>query len=311
MTNPPIICLGAAVWDTVFQVDAIPVAGVKVLPVRAVQAASGMAASAAVTIARLGGNAHFWSRVGADETGARYIRDFQREGVNTDWLRPVAGTGTAFSSIIVDRHGERVVIPFFDPQVPVDPAWLPLEQVASAAAVLVDVRWVEGAAALLAEARRCDVPSILDADTAPLEVLNTLVPLASHVLFSEPALEALCGHQAVDAALLDVASRHDSAVVGVSRGALGAAIWTRESGAVMHIPAPAITAVDTLNAGDVWHGTFAWGLSRRWPIEKIVRWANLAAAMKCEVFGGRLGAPTFAALAARAALLGLEPGRGG
>ena len=308
MSSQPIICLGSAVWDTIFQVDAIPAAGVKVLPTRAVQAASGMAASAAVTIARLGGSVEFWSRVGVDDTGRRYIHDFQQDGVNTDWLRPIEGTTTPFSSIIVDRFGERAVIPFYDPNIPVDPSWLPLDRVAQAGAVLVDVRWMEGAAALLQEARRWGVPAILDADTAPVEVLNALVPLATHVLFSEPALQIYCPHESADAALSNVASQHDFAVVGVTQGPLGAALWTRESGSVLHIPAPSITPVDTLNAGDVWHGTFAWGLVQQWPIESIVQWANLAAAMKCEVFGGRLGAPTLAELTSRANTLGFAPG---
>ncbi len=306
MTNKPIICLGSAFWDTIFQVDAIPSAGIKVLPTRAVQAASGMATSAAITIARLGGQVQLWSRVGADETGQRFIRQLQHEGVNTDWLRPMAGTETAFSSIIVDRFGERVVIPFSDPKIPADPSWLPLGQVPAASAVLVDVRWVEGAVALLSEAKRCGIPAILDADTATFEVLSQLVRHATHVLFSEPALRIVCGDQSVDEALQDVAKRHDLAAVGVTLGALGAAIWTRETGAVQHISTPSIKAVDTLNAGDVWHGTFAWGLCRKWPVEKIVRLANLAAAMKCEVFGGRLGAPTLSELAARAEKTGLD-----
>ncbi len=299
MAGQSIICLGSAVWDTIFQVDAIPSAGVKVLPTRAVQAASGMAASAAVTIARLGGQVEFWSRVGDDDTGRRYIYDFQQEGVNTNWLRPMAGTATAFSSIIVDHFGERAVIPFYDPTIPADPSWLPLDRVAHASAVLVDVRWIEGAAALLKEARRIGIPAILDADTAPLEVLNALVPLATHVLFSEPALHIYCPHASADAALLKVASQHDFEMVGVTQGPLGAALWAGDSSTILHVPAPVITPVDTLNAGDIWHGTFAWGLVQPWPIDKVVKWANVAAAMKCEVFGGRLGAPTLAELAAR------------
>jgi sulfofructose kinase len=299
MTTPSIICLGSAIWDTIFQVDDIPAAGVKVLPRQAVQAASGMAASAAVTIARLGGSVQFWSRLGDDDAGHRYIEQFRQEGVNTDGLRPIAGTQTPFSSIIVDSQGERVVLPFYDPTVPVDPSWLPLERVADASAVLVDVRWTQGAAALLNQARQCGIPAILDADTAPEAVLRELVPLASHVLFSEPALHIYCPGVDPQQALRDVANTHDVDMVGVTLGALGAAVWTRESGAISHITAPVIQAVDTLNAGDIWHGTFAWGLSQHWPVQKIVHWANVAAAMKCEVFGGRLGAPTLAALQAR------------
>jgi ribokinase len=66
-------------------------------------------------------------------------------------------------------------------------------------------------------------------------------------------------------------------------------------------PAPAVKAVDTLGAGDVWHGAFTWGLVTGLPMPEIVQWANLAAAMKCEVFGGVTGTPTLAQLQLRGA----------
>lgn len=306
MADKPIICLGSAAWDTILQVDEIPSAGIKVLAKQAAQCASGMAASAAVTIARLGAPVEFWSRLGDDDTGARYIRDFQAEGINTEWLRPFAGMTTPFSSIIVDRHGERAVIPFYDAQFPADTGWLPLQRVDQAAAVLVDVRWLEGAAALLTQARRCGVPAILDADTAPPQVLQHLVPLASHVLFSEPALHIYTGAAYSEAALPALAERLGCEAVGVTLGPLGAVMYHRGDATVQHTPAPQVQAVDTLNAGDVWHGTFAWALAQGKPLRTVVQMANVAAAMKCEVFGGNRGAPTLAALMARGETLGFN-----
>jgi sugar/nucleoside kinase (ribokinase family) len=98
-----------------------------------------------------------------------------------------------------------------------------------------------------------------------------------------------------------VAADNPAEVVGVTLGPQGALLWTRASGRVLHVPAPRIQAVDTLGAGDVWHGTFTWGLLKGLPMPDIVQWANLAAAMKCEVFGGVTGTPTWAQLQARAA----------
>lgn len=301
MRSFSVICLGSAVWDTIFKVASIPSAGIKVLPSQAVQAASGMATSAAVTMARLGAHVELWARLGADETGQRFMREIAKEGVNTDFLRPMPGVATPFSSIIVDAAGERAVIPYYDPAMPTDASWLPLARVQDAAAVLVDVRWVEGAAALLQEARRCGVPAVLDADTAPLQVLQALVPLATHLLFSEPALQIYQPGLAPEAALKAVAATHDASVVGVTLGPQGALVWERATGQVLHVPAPAITAVDTLNAGDVWHGTFVWAMLQGWPMDKVLRWANMAAAMKCEVFGGARGAPNLPALQVRVA----------
>jgi sulfofructose kinase len=78
------------------------------------------------------------------------------------------------------------------------------------------------------------------------------------------------------------------------------------------VPAFVVTAVDTLGAGDVWHGAFALALAEGEDEPAAVRAASAAAAIKVTRHGGRAGAPTRAErdallhddslLAARAAL---------
>jgi sulfofructose kinase len=199
-------------------------------------------------------------------------------------------------------------VPYTDPSLDPDPSWLPLHEVAGAAAVLVDMRWLEGARALLAEARRHGVPIIVDADVAPPEALREIIALADHVLFSEPALLSLAASGSPRAALMEVAADLEANVVGVTLGAAGALIWQRgaSSECVEEFPSIPVRAVDTLNAGDVWHGTYVYGLINGWGLSRTVQMANIAAAMKCEHFGGRLGSPKLAELLerSRAALQG-------
>ena len=52
-----------------------------------------------------------------------------------------------------------------------------------------------------------------------------------------------------------------------------------------------MNVVDTLGAGDVWHGAFALGLAEGMNEESAMDFANASAAIKCTQFGGRLGAP--------------------
>jgi len=293
MNNKPVICLGCAFWDTIFKVDEIPRHGTKVLPEKAVQAASGMATAAAVAIARLGGQVELWARIGDDAAGDSFLRDLSRETVRTDRIRRIHGACTAFSTILVDSAGERLVVPYTDPSLDADPNWLPLPEIAHASAVLVDMRWIEGARAVLTEARRYGVPTIVDADIAPSNALREMISLADHVLFSKPALLSLTASSSPEQALLEVAENLEADVVGVTLGADGALIWKREgtAGSLHAFPGLPIRAVDTLNAGDVWHGAYVFGLVKRWGLARTVEIANVAAAMKCEHFGGRLGAP--------------------
>jgi sulfofructose kinase len=60
---------------------------------------------------------------------------------------------------------------------------------------------------------------------------------------------------------------------------------------VNNIPAYPVTAVDTLGAGDVWHGAFALRLGEGADECDAMVFANAAAALKCTRFGGRSGAP--------------------
>jgi sulfofructose kinase len=309
MSDKPVICLGCAFWDTIFKVDHIPGHGTKVLPEKAVQTASGMATAAAVTIARLGGQVELWARIGDDPTGDSFLHDLSKEAVRVDRIRRIRSARTAFSTILVDRTGERLVVPYTDPTLDSDPIWLPLPAIAHAGAVLVDMRWVEGARVVLSEARRHGIPTIVDADIAPPEILRELISMGDHVLFSEPALLSLASSASPRQALLELASELDAEVVGVTVGKDGALIWERggSDDLVRAFPSPLVHAVDTLNAGDVWHGTYAYSLVNGWSLTRSVQMANVAAAMKCEHFGGRLGAPRLEELLARSRTCALEP----
>ncbi len=300
MQDKPVICLGCAFWDTIFKIDRIPSHGTKVLPEKVVQAASGMATAAAITIARLGGMVELWARIGDDAEGDKFLHDMSGEHVGTGNIRKIPGAHTAFSTILVDSHGERLVVPFTDPALDADPSWLPLHEIAQASAVLVDMRWPEGARAVLKEARRRGVPTVVDADIAPPAVLRELIALADHVLFSEPALLSLTTSTDAKDALLQIAAELDADIVGVTLGEHGALVWQHgDANRVREFPSLQIRAVDTLNAGDVWHGAYVYGLVKGWGLPLSVQRANVAAAMKCEHFGGRHGAPSLPQLLER------------
>lgn len=305
MNQKPVICLGCAFWDTIFKVDHIPSHGTKILPEKAVQAASGMATAAAVSIARLGGHVELWARIGDDPAGDSFLLDLSQEAVGTDHIRRIKNARTAFSTILVDSAGERLVVPYTDPSLENDPTWLPLHRISEASAVLVDMRWPEGARAVLTEARRHGIPTIIDADIAPPEALREMISLADHVLFSEPALISLTTGTSPREGLLNIADELEAEVVGVTLGAAGALIRQRErsGGTLYELPSLPVRAMDTLNAGDVWHGAYVYGLVNNWGVLRSAQMANVAAAIKCESFGGRLGAPRLPELLERSRAL--------
>jgi bifunctional ADP-heptose synthase (sugar kinase/adenylyltransferase) len=50
--------------------------------------------------------------------------------------------------------------------------------------------------------------------------------------------------------------------------------------------------VDTTGAGDIFHGAFAYGIVRGWPIAEILEFSCAAAGLNCEGHGARGGIAT-------------------
>lgn len=279
-----ILCVGALTWDTIFRLDVLPERGGKYLPLETVEVAEGMAAAQAASIVRLGGEAALWAAVGDDATGARLVQQIGEAGVDVSRVRTVAGARSGFSSILMGRTGETIIVPQYDAALREPPEGPP--DLDGIVAVMCDVRWPGAAELALKAAAERGIPGILDADVAPEEILRRLAPLASHVVASEAAATILLETTDPERGLEVVGD----AFIAVTSGARGCH-WS-EHGRIHHMPARQVTAIDTLAAGDVFHAAFAVGLVEGWPTERTIRFASSAAAIKCTRFGGRLGAPT-------------------
>lgn len=284
-----VLCLGMAALDAIYRVPAIPSTPTKVLASAFTVCGGGMAANASVAVARLRGYATYWGRVGDDDVGARILRELADEGVDVSAARRVAGATSSSDAILVAPQGERLICAYTDPALDPDPAWLPLDQVPQFDCVLADVRWPAGAAALFDVAAATGIPMVFDGDVGPPETLIDLARRATHVVFSEPGLARAAGTPAAGEALERLA-RKLPGIIGVTLGAEGF-LW-RDGSIERRVHAPRVAAIDTLAAGDVWHGAFALGLAEKMSVPEAARFANAAAALKCTRVGGRKGAPT-------------------
>jgi sulfofructose kinase len=211
------------------------------------------------------------------------------EGFDVAGVHAVPGAATSQVAIIVDRRGDRLVVPFHDPDADPSPAWLPLAELENASFLHCETRWVEGAEAALKAARARGIPCMVDGEVAPEESLRRLVPLADYAVFSDAGLLVHAGGDDVEQALLKVGAAHRGHV-GASCGAEGYAWY--ENGRIRRVRAPRVAVADTLSAGDVFHGAFALALVEGKGIEDAARFACVAASLKCTRFGGRLGCPS-------------------
>lgn len=283
-----VVLAGVAVIDFVLSVDDMPRRAEKYRALDAAIVGGGCAANAAVAVARLGGQAMLASRVGADPIGDMIVADLATEGVDCTLVKKFEEKRSSFSSIFVDKQGERQIVNFRDGTLSFDAGWLEQAMPSSFDTALADTRWPEGGAAVLKAARALSRPGVLDAEVPVHEAMES-VALASHVAFSAQGLRELTGLGDLNEALR-LAKKKAGGWVCYTDGTNG--VTFLDGNKIRHVPAFAVEVVDTLGAGDVWHGAFALALGEGRSEADAILFANAVAAIKCTKFGGRAGIPT-------------------
>jgi len=199
------------------------------------------------------------------------------------------GVASAISAIFVNARGERTIATYrsqrLDALTPLDPDRL----AADADAVLADNRFPNFSLPICRAALRRGVPVVLDADK-PAQPGDPLFSACSHVIFSAEGLRATMGVGDLAAALRQFAAT-TNAFLAVTDGARPV-LWRDETDAIRELPVFRIVAVDTLAAGDIFHGAFALALVEGREAVDAMRFAAAAAAVKCTRFGGSAAAPT-------------------
>ncbi len=290
--KPAILCAGIIVLDEVFQVESFPPPDGKVQAKRFFVVNGGCAANAAVAIARLGGRAALAGPLGGppgeDGNGDRVLAALAREHVDCSGCQRVPGMATAQSAIFIDARGDRMIVTYRDARIaattPTDPAGL----VASADALLADNRFPDFVQPICAAARQRGMIVVLDADR-PTQASDELFRIATHVVFSSECLRATAGLDDLGAALSRIAGE-TRAFLAVTDGP-DDVLWL-EGRTLRRSPVFAVAAVDTLGAGDVFHGAFTLALAEGRDLVAAMRFAAAAAGLKCTRVGGSAGAPT-------------------
>jgi len=282
-----LLVVGVAVIDIVMNVDEIPTRAEKYRANDAIITGGGCAANAATAITRLGANCTLATRLGQDQIGDMIIAGLEREHINCQLVRQFPDRRSSFSSVFIDQSGERQIVNFRDKELPATADWLE-QPFFEFGAVLADTRWPEGAITAMKMAKSNGVPGIIDAE-APFDGAEEALHSASHVVFSAQGLREFSGATQLPDGL-QVASQRLGNFVGVTDGSNGF-LW-QEAGTTRHSPAFTVESVDTLGAGDVWHGAFALALSELLPIAQAIQFSNAVAALKCTKHGGRDGIPS-------------------
>ena len=287
---PHILCIGMPVRDLTFRVQGLPARGSKEHASHFDEICGGNALNGAIGIVRLGGRASICGPMGdARETTSRYIFEkLAHEGIDTQHIVHMPGLVTPISNIMIDPSGERTIVTFRDPEL-----WkvhLPDTDklLEDCSAILTENRCAEFCTDLCAEARKRGIPVVVDVDRT-MSQREGLLTASSHLVFSSEALQATAGIADDGEALKKIAKLTPSFLAG-TRGAQGT-LWLDEHHNLQQTPAFPVHTVDTLGAGDVFHGAFALAITENQDVPNALRFASAAAALKCTRFGGAFAAP--------------------
>lgn len=245
------LCVGLATLDLVQRVGRRPGVDEKMVAQSSDLAAGGPAAAAAVTFSALGGQATLLSALGPGPIGRLVKDDLNGAGVRTvdAWaggadlsvsaITVLAGTG---ERSVVSRNADDIVI-----AVPADLPGL----IQHTDVVLIDGHHPGLAVAAGRAAKVAGAPVVLDCGSTKA-VYDDLVPLADAVVCSSNFVGSPDEFDAVAAALLSAGAR----LVAMTAGA--APVRWRTQSSTGAVKVPMVTVRDTLGAGDVLHGAFAF-----------------------------------------------------
>ncbi|HWG55471.1 MAG TPA: PfkB family carbohydrate kinase [Gaiellaceae bacterium] len=278
-----IVCVGLATLDTVFHVPHTPDVGGRVVARNLVTAGGGPAATAAVTVARLGVEVAFVGAVGDDDVGRQVRDELVAEGVDVSELALVPGAASPRSAILVDRRTADRAIVHYPGTVP------PLELSPRAAALCRAAEWVHvdhlGYGVVPRDARISidggnPIPG-LDLDGIALYAPTEAALLAA---YGDPERALAAGAELVVA----------------TRAAAGCTAYAAD-GLVLVAEGYPVDAVSALGAGDVFHGALLARLACGDDLARALRLANVAAALSCCALDGRSAIPSLQELEERSA----------
>ena len=281
-TNPHVVFAGMATLDLVQFADALPAAGMKGTSNAGYFDIGGPVTNAAIAARQLGARVALVTGLGAGPLPgyakgllAKYemdIVDLARESE-----LPVA-------SIWVDGAGERTVLSADNRGATLEVSGQEFVT-ADTIAVLLDGHYPELQLVVATQAVAADVPVVLDCGRWR-PVFADLLPLATDVIasagFCPPEMAGIATSE-LAASLCD---RYGLALAAITRGEHS--ILVAAAGAEYELEVPQVQSVDTMGAGDVFHGAYVfYRYVARLAIRPALEQAAVLATASCRHHGVR------------------------
>jgi len=261
------------------------------------RACGGSAANTIIAVAQLGGNSFYSCRIGNDETGDFYLKDLHQEGVHSNLESTNREEGiTGKCIVMITPDADRSMNTFLGITSELTESLIDSKAIAESKYL-----YIEGYLASSPTAVQTAVKCIEIAKQNNVKVAFSLSDPAM-VQFCREGLDAMlstgvdllfCNH---DEALaytgcetVDEAAKHLSNIAtqfAITVGADGALVF--DGSLLKKIEGFKADAVDTNGAGDLFAGSFLYGITKGHSIDSSAKLANYASSKLVTSFGPRL-----------------------
>jgi sulfofructose kinase len=281
--------LGIAPADILMQIEKYPQPGYKIDATDLTVQGGGPIPTAIVTMARSGKRAGLMAPVGEDLFGKFVVEELKKEHVDTSYIIKKQNKRTAIASGWYEKgSGRRTIV--LDLSIDIKPADINLKKLPQVKMVHLDGRYLPACIKLARWAKGQKALVVFDIGSIRNDVTKIL-PLVDHLIISEDFALPYTKKRTIKTAIEKLGKICKGTIV-ITSGIKGSVGFSDETGFV-HQKAFRVKTVDTTGAGDVYHGAYMVGLLDRYDLQKRMKLASAAAAIKCTKPGGRAGIPTY------------------
>ncbi|MEI7846870.1 MAG: ribokinase [Chloroflexota bacterium] len=292
-----IAIIGSLNMDLLVKTDHMPVGGETLHGDEFHMIPGGKGGNQAVAVARMGGQAVIFGRVGKDRFGDALSQSLAADQVDISHILVDAQAPTGVALIVVEGNGENRIIVVGGANRKVSPAdILAQEDVLRQASMLILQFEIplEVVESVLLLGQRYAIPLMVNA--APAYALATdLIALIDYLVVNEHEAATMSGLKVVDVESARQAARklreYGARVVIITLGALGALAVGPEG--EDYVPGFSVPALDTTAAGDAFIGGLAVALNgAQSSLAQKVRFANATGAITATRLGAQSSLPT-------------------
>ena len=249
----------------------------------------GQVATAMVALSRWGVKTKYIGKVGSDELGQFSLQSIRLEGVDASSVTIEPNATNQFATIIVDGStGDRTILWNRDDRLMYGEGELRKEEVCCGTLLHLDGHDIRAAIQCARWAKEEHMPTVVDLDKVE-PLTSELIREVDFLITSSRFPGLYTGISDQKEAFLEL-HEQTPGFLCATLGHSGAMAWV--DGELLYAEGFKVKALDTTGAGDVFHGGFIYGLLQNWDVERILRFANAVAGLKCLDLGGRRGIPT-------------------